>query len=168
MLHGRDNVWACTQDGSTPWPKLSLFCPYCKCRVIEWVSAWHRAMSPVQHCTYMTLYGVNTVIVYSSLQMVVPQTSIHSCLSSELWPHFGMLFKLLSLQDVKSLVRSSLNEQFFWHFDAHTVIIFKEWIQNSDMTGDKNDSTWITYLATLAYRRILDLCLNVSDIIFIA
>ena len=60
--------------------------------------------------------------------MFVPQTSFHSCLSSELWPHFGMLFKLCSLRDVKSLVCSSLNEQIFWHFDARTVIIFKEWI----------------------------------------
>ena len=39
---------------------------------------------------------------------------------------------------------------------------------NSDMTGDTNDSTWITYLATQAHTRMLDLCLNVSDIIFIA
>ena len=39
---------------------------------------------------------------------------------------------------------------------------------NSDVTGDTNDSTWITYLATLAHTRMLDLCLNASDIIFIA
>ena len=102
----------------------------------------------------MTLYVVNTVIVYSGLWNGCP-TNINE-LMTLLWTLTSLwhVIQTVKLMDVKSLAR--------------TVIIFEEW--NHKQWRD----WWYEWFnmdnlpSTQAHTRMLDLCLNASDIIFIA